>query len=128
MSTADILEGNIEAWATHLQQGAEDICRGFTRAFEKSIDSATELTGNVVNVKEHGSNLEALLAGLEKMDVVFDEDGKPSGLALMMHPDKKQQVEEELALAGPEFQARWDAIMARKREAWNASRSTRRLR
>jgi hypothetical protein len=87
------------------------------------ISDITEATGNVVSVSGRDF-AEAVLDSLERMEFSFDADGEPN-LTFVMHPDQARRLQG--AEFTPEQQARHDAIIARKREEWNASQRRREL-
>ncbi len=62
---------------------------------------------------------EALLEVMEKLEFTFDENGNHN-VSIMMHPDTYAQIQDKKLT--PDQQARLDAIVAKKKEAWNESR------
>ncbi|WP_375430173.1 hypothetical protein [uncultured Friedmanniella sp.] len=94
--------------------------------FYELIDRTTMATGNVVDA---GGVLtyDALLDALEKVHISeFDEAGQPVGMSLLMNPATAQNLQ---ALGSPtaEQDARYKAIMQRKREEADAGRRHRRV-
>lgn len=93
-------------------------------AYFALVIDATQHTGNLVDA--HGDAAEGLLAMLEKMDVAFDDDGKPS-LQIVVSPSDAARVRAQLAAFTPDQHRRFSEIIIRKREEYRASRRRRRL-
>lgn len=94
------------------------------RAYFALVMDVTQQTGNVVDA--HGDAAEALLAMLEKMDIAFDDDGKPA-IQMVVSPADADRVSAQLAAFTPDQHRRFAEIIIRKREAYRASRRRRRL-
>jgi len=87
------------------------------------LDQVTERTGNSVDANGRDM-VDTMIEGLEKVDVKFDDEGKPTSM-WVMHPDTAEKLR---AQGMTQEQAdRLDAMMVKKREAWRASRRSRRL-
>jgi hypothetical protein len=93
-------------------------------AYFALVMDATQHTGNVVDA--HGDAAEGLLAVLEKMDIAFDDDGKPA-LQMVVSPADAARVRAQLAALTPDQHRRFSEIIIRKREEYRASRRRRRL-
>jgi len=61
---------------------------------------------------------------MEKLEFSFDENGNHN-MSIIVHPDTQKKMSERLPT--PEQTARMDAIIARKRKEWDASRNRRDL-
>jgi hypothetical protein len=94
------------------------------RALFAQIIDITQRTGNTINAS--GDAAEGLLALMEKMDMQFDEHGKPA-LQMIVSPADEHRVRAQLAALTPDQQRRLAEIINRKREAYRASRRRRRL-
>jgi hypothetical protein len=94
------------------------------RAYFALIMDVTQQTGNVVDA--HGDAAEALLATLEKMDIAFDEDGKPA-IQMVISPADEKRVRAQLAAFTSDQHRRFAEIIICKREAYRATRRRRRL-
>ena len=65
---------------------------------------------------------------MDKVEMEFDQTGKPT-TALVFHPDMTESFKKvaEQIENDPELKRSADAILARKREAWAARESNRKL-
>jgi hypothetical protein len=94
------------------------------RAYFALVMEVTQRTGNAVDAR--GDAAEGFLGMLERMDIHFDEDGKPA-LQMVVSPDDAERVRAQLAAFTPGQHRRFAEIISRKREAYRASRRRRRL-
>jgi hypothetical protein len=119
-----VIAGDFEDLVTAVAAIAYQQLEQTMRAYFALIMEATRQTGNVVDA--HGDAAEGLLAMLEKMDIAFDDDGKPA-IQMVVSPADADRVRAQLAAFTPEQQSRFAEIIIRKREAYRASRRRRRL-
>ena len=72
---------------------------------------------------------EILLTALEKLQIDFDETGKPKLPSLVLAPEPAKQLlaQKEAVEADPVFKRRFNEIIERKREDWRAREADRRL-
>jgi len=66
------------------------------------------------------------LEGLERIDIMFDREGKPMLPTLVMHPSMAEHVR-SLPPITPEQQRAMDDLIERKRTEFNARRRYRKL-
>jgi hypothetical protein len=76
------------------------------------VSESTEKSGNVVSVAKMGSSQEAFLEMLRKIEFGTDEHGKVTLPEIHLAPGNP--LLNDLKLAGPEFEAKADAIIQEK--------------
>jgi hypothetical protein len=119
----DILAFDIDSYLVGISNVADAFAQQAEEGIIAHISDITEATGNVVSAK--GRDLaDAFLDSLDKMDFSFNEDGQPN-ITIVLHPDQLQRFR-GLTLT-EEQQARYDAIIAQRREEWDASQHRREL-
>jgi hypothetical protein len=70
-----------------------------------------------------------LLDGFEKMDLDFDEHGRPELPTFVMNPSQSDAFAKKMREAeqSPEFRRRWDEVMTRKLVEWRDREADRKL-
>lgn len=96
----------------------------FAKHFFERMTMVVEQGGTTFDAGGRPFTFELMLEMLEAMPVTFDDDGK-ANLTLLVAPETSQAAAKSPPTA--EQQARFDAILAKKKEAYDASRRTRRL-
>jgi hypothetical protein len=124
VSIRPALDGDLDDMAAHASAIADQRLEQTMRAYFAMVMGVTEQTGNAVDA--NGDAAEGLLAMLEKMDIAFDDDGKPA-LQMVVSPTDADRVRAQLAALTPEQERRFIDIITRKREAYRGSRRRRRL-
>lgn len=95
----------------------------------EELERAVAEVGNVVNAQGKPISSELLLQMLQKIQMDFDEEGRPRGLTMVVGP----KLAEALKLlipqweSDPEFSRRHRALMEMKREEWRDRESRRKL-
>lgn len=90
------------------------------------LDRTCKAAGNVSNAGGKPFSFESLLEGLEKIEIPFDDNGKPELPTLVMSPAVAEQVR-TLPPVTPDQQKRLDDLIERKRKEHNARRRDRKL-
>jgi len=115
------------ALAAQLDNAAEQALSVVMPRFFEMIRRTSEAAGTSTTLGGTPISFEALLEAFAKMDIDFDDQGKPDMPTLIMGPEIAKQVqalppptrEQELALAD---------LIERKRKEYNARRRDRKLR
>ena len=118
------IEGSFEDLHSVLSDLADQRLRQTMQALFTNMILTSEQVGTSVDA--HGDPAEGLLTLLERMDIAFDDDGRPD-LTLMVAPADAERVRAQLDAFTPEQQQRMRAILERKKEAFRAARRRRRL-
>ena len=107
---------------------ADEMARQTSQLGYRKIDELSSAAGTAVDGKGRPFSQEMFLKALESMEIDFDERGNPK-TEIHAHPDMvkvmvKRGAEWE---RDTNFQRRYRDLMQRKREAWRARESNRKL-
>jgi len=112
-----------------VDQAAKDMARQMFSEFQSKFTAAVRGVGNDLNV--HGQKLspEHILALLERMSIEFDGRGQPLLPTFVIHPEVEPQLSEAITSLHdvPELRKQYSELIHRKREAWRARESSRKL-
>ena len=103
---------------------AREMAKQVAKTGYEVLDRATEEVGNVVSV-DGTPSLNDFWELFEKMHIDFDEEGQPSGLRLVAHPNMSSALEEIYSQI--ESHPHYQEIMERKREEWRVRENNRKL-
>ena len=103
---------------------AREMAKQIAKIGYEVIGRATEEVGNVVSV-DGPLSLNDFWELYEKMHIDFDEEGQPSGLRLVAHPNMSSALEEIYSQI--ESHPHYQEIMERKREEWRVRENNRAL-
>ena len=97
------------------------------RMFFKTVDDTTKKTGNVLNAKGPVTP-ERVMEMLNMLQIDFRRDGK-FNYSIVCGPEMFQQIQKAFAdiESDPALGEQLEAIIARKREEWNAREAARKL-
>jgi hypothetical protein len=115
---------DLEGMCISVYQIAEEFCENLEKGLFSALYKITDFTGNVVDAHGQGINYDVLLETIEKLQIDFDDDGKPKLPTMVVHPDTKFKLDVEGEAA---YNARLDDIIARKKEVFYAKKGRRRL-
>ncbi|KAA2262854.1 hypothetical protein F0L68_11545 [Solihabitans fulvus] len=124
VSVPAMINGDLDDLHAAIAETAQQMIEQTMRQYFAVLADATSQAGNTVDAGD--DIVEAYLMVLAKMDIAFDEDGRPD-LALYVSPENANRVEAQLAAITPAQSRRFTEILMRKREEFNASRRRRRL-
>jgi hypothetical protein len=104
-----------------IRRNIEHIVRELSDQFQRSlftmVSETTEKSGNTVSAKNYQSNIEAVLATLEKIEFGVDVNGQVSLPTIYMGGEGSvEKMIGELKAAGPEFEARFETVKKHKIE------------
>jgi len=118
----DVITGNFDSVLAAMDSIAVEMTGQITEGIMAHISEICERTGYVVSGE---LSYDVIAEALENMDFSFDENGNHN-ISIVA---SREGVERIRALGEPtaEQQARLDAIIARKRDEWNAKRGSRSL-
>lgn len=74
------------------------------------VSETSDRSGNVVSAKDHASMAESFLASLEKIELSVDQNGEIQLPTFYVAPSVGDKIVAELKDAGPEFEARVEAV------------------
>lgn len=104
---------------------AREMAGQIARRGYEVIDEAAQEVGNVTSADGEPLSIDLLLEGLEKMHLSFDEEGQPSGLRLVAHPNMAPTLENIYSQL--ESHPRYQELMERKREEERVRENNREL-
>lgn len=94
----------------------------------KVINQITSEVGNVVDGGGKPVNADVFFQVFEKIQIAFDDNGKPQMPTMVIHPHMEKSVRELIEEAEtPENKAKFNEIMKRKKEEWDAEQARRKL-
>jgi hypothetical protein len=108
---------------------AEDIAKQASQRGFQKIDEALTEAGAGVDAAGGPMTPELYLEGLEKMEMSFDTETLQPTFTIVIHPAMMPSMEKlkDQMENNPEYKARYEALMERKREEWRDRESHRRL-
>jgi len=125
----EICSSDLAGFLRKVDEMAVDMSRQAFGFHLGKIDKAVKEVGNVVDVGGHPLTPENVLELWEKIEVEFDEQGRPDLPTLMAHPsmaEKIKRVLQEFA-TNPVYVKRHAELIERKREEWRDRESARKL-
>lgn len=112
-----------------LDEAAAKMAEQASKRFFEELSEAVTRIGNVVNAQGQPISPELVFEVLEKIELDFDEHGKPHGLTMVVGT----KVAEALRTLIPKWEAdtdlnkRYQVLMKKKREEWRDRESRRKL-
>jgi hypothetical protein len=118
----DVITGNFDSVLAAMDSIAVEMTGQITSGILAHISEICERTGNIVTGE---LSYDVIADTLEHLEFSFDENGNHN-ISVVVSPEGAERIR---ALGEPtaEQQARLDEIIARKRDEWNARRSSRSL-
>ena len=115
-----IVYGNLDELRAIVADAAEQMDQHFMSMFVEQVDKTTSITGNVI---EAGVNtVDAYLDALDKMKLSFDEGGRLIPIQVHANAETMGKLTKALDLATPQQIRRFERIIEKKREEFNALR------
>jgi hypothetical protein len=126
IQNSDVFAGNVDGLLASLNAAASEGASIFVRQVFDRLGRLTDAAGTSVDAEGQPLSWDLLLAGLERIEIDFDEDGKPEWPTLIMHPDMFLKLK---ALPPPDQaqEGRLADLLKRKREDFHARQRRRRL-
>ena len=108
---------------------AKEMGRQATQNFLAKLNKIVEEVGNVLSAKGKPISVDLYLAMLERIEIPFDENLQPILPVLYTHPNHEKNITDvfEKLEKDEVVKARYEKIIAKKREQWLASESNREL-
>jgi hypothetical protein len=124
---ADIRSCNTDELAAQMDAAADQNLSAIMPHLFEMMRRTSEAAGTATHTGGKPFSFELFLAGLEKIDISFDEEGKPELPTLVVGPELGKQIR---ALPPPtsEQQKTMDDLIEKKRKEYNARRRDRKLR
>lgn len=113
---ADIADHNLSIISESIQAIANSMADKQIQAMFQSVSKACDRSGNVVDARER-SVPDAFMEMLEKIEFGVDADGGVSMPSMYVGPDMGDRILRELKNQPPEYQARAQALIEKKKAA-----------
>ena len=113
----DIIDHKISILAEYIHAMAEGVFSQFMTTLYQTLHEATERTGNVVDAKKHGSQAEAFLEMLRKIEFGVDRYGAVSRPQIHLSPEMADKLMKDLEAQGVEFRQKVEELTAAKEAA-----------
>lgn len=115
--------------AQKLDAAAQDMAKQHMQLLFTTISESSERVGTAYNAKGRPFDMGMFLDVLERMQVDFDDHGKPKLPTIVMHPDQLKAIAPKLAEWEKDraLQSRWEQVLAEKKEEWRDRESRRKL-
>jgi hypothetical protein len=119
----DVINGNFDSVLSAMYNVAVEMEGKMSKVIMAHISEICDRTGNVVTGE---LSHDAIIDIIEQTEFSFDEDGNPNLNIVPSSPEARERLR---ALGEPtaEQKARFDGIISRRRDEWNARRSSRSL-
>ena len=125
ISFDDIIDYKIELFCEQLYIFVNKQIQEIFKMLFKTMNQITQFTGNVTDAKGAKFNLDLFLDTFEKLELDFDEDGKPIFPTLIVGPELFEKIK-HLKMT-PEQEKRFGEIIEEKKKKYYASKCYRRL-
>jgi hypothetical protein len=110
-------------------KAADEMGKKLSKHFFGTLERITDELGSVVDGKGEPFSVEKFFEVLEKLEFDFKPNGEPDLPTIVANPKMLEQIKKELSKieSNPEHKARHDEIIEKKRQAWRARESSRKL-
>ena len=126
LSVDGAIDGDVDGWYRSIDESADEMTTATVRGLTEQLDASLEASGQTVDGRGQPLSWDLLLDAFDSMEWSFDQDGKPVGKSLVLSPAMAERLS-ALPAPTPAQDARYEAIMARKREDFLARRGHRQL-
>lgn len=125
----DIVLSGMKAFLDGMYKQAEEMTKFKHELLHDFMDEITKSTGNRVDAKGKEFTFDLFIETIEKIDMDFDDNGKPYMPTLVISPDMAIKVKQELANIenDPLQKERFDKLINKKKEEWHVRESNRKL-
>ena len=124
VSVPGIVNGDLDDVHVIVASAADQMLQQVMTTLFAQVQEATGRVGNTVQAGE--DLVESFLEGLSKMQVTFNETGRPV-FQMVASPETATRFRKAMDRATPEQIIRFEEIMKQKREEFDATRRSRRL-
>lgn len=123
---SDVLNGDVDGFLASIDAAADDGVASLMPQIFSRLAALADAAGTASNAGGQPISHELVLSQFEKMDILFDESGNPE-LPTMICSPQMFEAYKRLGPPSAEIEERFQKMLARKREEFNASRRTRKL-
>ncbi len=125
-SVADAISGKTESLFVAIDDAAEHGLRTIMPRLFEYMGRLSEAAGTSIDAKGRPPSHELFLEVIEKMDIEFDDEGKPLMPTFVVNPEMAEALR-KLPPPTPEQEMKHQHLMQRKRQEYNDRRRYRKL-
>ena len=125
MKYKDIEDYNLDKFCEELYGVVSNQIESQHKMIYDGIIKATELTGNVVNIKKDNMSADIILDMIEKIEINFDDDGNPIYPEIHVGSGMWEAIKD--IKFNDSQKDREEKILEQKREEWYAKKHHRKL-
>lgn len=125
-SVEAMLTCDLDSWAAMISDAADEALSVLMPQFLRGMDEACDRAGTAVDAGGKPFDHDLFLESMERYELDFDEAGKPRMPTIFASPGVLEQIR-RLPPWTPDQTARYESIIERKRNQFNARRRVRRL-
>jgi hypothetical protein len=119
-----IRETDVDAFIMAICGVAEQYAAAMGATLLRTAEDITDATGNTIDAGGRPLSWDLILDAYEGTEIAFDDDGQPT-TQLVMNPNTAMLL--RAMEKTPEQERRYQEIMQRKKDAWDAQQRPRRL-
>ena len=119
-----IRESDVDAFIMAICGVAEQYAAAMGATLLRTAEDITDATGNTIDAGGRPLSWDLILDAYEGTEIAFDDDGQPT-TQLVMNPRTAMLL--QAMEKTPEQERRYQEIMQRKKDAWDAQQRPRRL-
>ena len=129
VDTSELISSGPDYFATRMPEIIAPMTTQVETSFFATFRKAVQLSGNEVDAEGQRLTPELLLSVYGKMDLEFDEQGKPIFLTLMVNPSSYERAKAcfNQIDSNPDYHGQFEALIEKKRAEWHNRESSRRL-
>jgi len=125
-SVEAMLTCDLDSWSAMISDAADEALSALMPQFLRGMAEACERAGTVVDAGGKPFDHDLFLELIERCELDFDEAGKPRMPTVFVSPGVFEQIR-RLPPRTPDQSARYEAIIEKKRNQFNARRRVRKL-
>jgi len=125
----DVIRDGYRAFLSKIDATAKELETQKEKIMISAMGEAARATGNVTSAKGRPFSPRLILDALEKMDIEFDEKGKPKNLVVVVSPDIGEVISKNAAYweKDPQYAKAFSDLMEKKRKEWRDREDSRKL-
>ena len=123
----DVLDGNLSGYYTLVYEMSQELIRKFVPKFYEHVATVIDAYGGTVNADGQPLSHELMLELFERKQISFDEEGNISKDEILVVGPQMAEELRQLPPRTPEQERKWNEMLERKRQEFNAGKRTRRI-
>jgi hypothetical protein len=125
----EMIEKGPDAYFSKVGKIVEDMVKESSKDLIQKMEQVTKRTGNIVGANSKPFSPELLLNAMEKLEIDFDEFGKPMFPTLIMSPELFEKIQKEIPKweSDPKYDKMMKDLTEKKRKEWIDRKNSRKL-